>query len=74
MCRGRAEVEAASIAYIVATGAGMDTTGYMVPYVAGWVGGDVQLLRESATKVLTIARGIVAEFVVTSGMGSRHGQ
>ncbi|WP_093184452.1 hypothetical protein [Sanguibacter gelidistatuariae] len=68
LCGGRAEVEAESIAYLVATGAGMDTTGYTVPYVAGWAGGDAQLLRESATQVLTVARGIVAD-LEAAGMG-----
>ncbi|WP_175559134.1 ArdC-like ssDNA-binding domain-containing protein [Sanguibacter gelidistatuariae] len=71
LCRGRAEVEAESIAYLVATGAGMDTTGYTVPYVAGWAGGDPQVLRESATQVLTVARGIVADLEAASGMGER---
>lgn len=70
-CRGRAEVEAESIAYLVATGAGMDTTAYTVPYVAGWAGGNAQVLRESATQVLTVARGIVADLGAASGMGER---
>jgi hypothetical protein len=30
-----------------------------VPYVAGWAGGDAELVRASATRVLTAARGIV---------------
>ena len=71
LCRGRAEVEAESIAYLVATGAGMDTAGYTVPYVAGWAGGDPQMLRESATQVLTVARGIVADLEAASGVGER---
>lgn len=55
----------------MATGAGMDTTGYTVPYVAGWAGGDPQLLRESATQVLTVARWIVADLEAASGVGER---
>src|SRR5215210_7289097 len=38
-CRGIAEIEAESIAYLVTTAAGLDSGGYSVPYVAGWSGG-----------------------------------
>lgn len=37
--RGRAEVEAESIAHIVAAALGLDTTRYSVAYVANWAGG-----------------------------------
>lgn len=60
-CRAQAEVEAESIAYVVTTAAGMATESYSVPYVAGWAGGDADLLRAAATRVLTIARGIVED-------------
>jgi hypothetical protein len=58
-CRGRAEVEAESIAYLVTTLAGLDSSNYTVPYVANWSGGDTAILRETATKVLTAGRQIV---------------
>lgn len=58
-CRAQAEVEAESIAYVVTSAAGMPTEDYSVPYVAGWAGGDAELVRASATRVLTAARGIV---------------
>jgi hypothetical protein len=33
-CRGRAEIEAESTAYVVRAAAGVDTTAYTVPYLA----------------------------------------
>lgn len=58
-CRGVAEVEAEAIAFLVAASAGMDSSDYTVPYVAGWAGGDVELLKGTASRVLTVARGIL---------------
>ena len=58
-CRGVAEVEAESIAFLVAASAGLDSSDYTVPYVAGWAGGDVELLKGTASRVLTVSRGIV---------------
>jgi antirestriction protein ArdC len=55
-CRGQAEVEAESIAYLITTQAGLDSGSYSVPYLANWSGGDIELLRESMTKVVTVAR------------------
>lgn len=57
-CRGQAEVEAESIAYLVTAQAGLDATDYSVPYLAGWSGGDVGLLREAMTQVINVARGM----------------
>lgn len=54
-CRGRAEVEAESIAFLIMTSAGYDTSTYSVPYVAGWSGGDLDLIRESATAAIAVA-------------------
>jgi antirestriction protein ArdC len=61
VCRGSAEVEAESIAYIVGSAAGMDTTLYTVPYVAHWANGDTTLLRDTATRVLAAARQILTD-------------
>jgi len=55
-CRGQAEVEAESIAYLIAAEAGLDSATYSVPYLASWSGGDVDLLRESMARVVTVAR------------------
>ena len=58
-CRGVAEVEAESIAFLVASSAGLDSSDYTVPYVAGWAGGDVELLKGTSSRVLTVARRIL---------------
>jgi antirestriction protein ArdC len=55
-CRGQAEVEAESIAYLITAQAGLDSATYSVPYLAGWSGGDVDLLRQSMTTVVNVAR------------------
>ena len=55
------EVEAESVAYIVAAAHGLDTARYTVPYVAGWAAGDVSILRGTAERVLDTARRVLAE-------------
>ena len=60
-CRGIAEVEAESIAYLVTSAAGMESGDYSVPYVTGWARGDADLLRDTATRVLATATGIDAQ-------------
>ena len=55
-CRGRAEVEAESIAYLVTAQAGVESTAYSVPYLAGWSGGTTEVLRESMAVVVAVAR------------------
>jgi hypothetical protein len=54
------EIEAESVAYVVAAGARMPTGDYSVPYVAGWAGGNTDLLRDTASRVLSTARQILA--------------
>ena len=60
-CRGQAEVEAESIAHIVAISAGLDTGAYSVPYLAGWSGNDPTALRSAAARVLDVAASISAQ-------------
>lgn len=55
-CRGHAEVEAESIAYLVTAHADVDSTAYSVPYLAGWSGGTTEVLRESMAVVVAVAR------------------
>lgn len=55
-CRGRAELEAESIAYLIAASASLDTRSYSVPYLAGWSAGDVGILRESMATIVAVAR------------------
>jgi antirestriction protein ArdC len=59
-CRGQAEVEAESIAYLITAQAGLDSASYSVPYLAGWSGGNIDLLRESMSKVIGVARAAVS--------------
>lgn len=58
--RPRAEVEAESVAYLVATAHGLDPADYTVPYVASWSGGDLEVVQASAERVLATARDILA--------------
>lgn len=60
-CRAQAEVEAESIAFLVTHAAGLDTDAYSVPYLAGWSGGDVAVLRDAVTRAIGTARGIVTD-------------
>jgi antirestriction protein ArdC len=59
-CRGRAEAEAESVAYIVTAWTGLDSTAYTVPYVAGWSRGDLAVLRTAAGTVTAAAGRILA--------------
>ncbi len=54
--RGRAEVEAESVAYIVSEVAGLHPEVYSLPYVAAWSGGDIDTIRSTAERVLGAAR------------------
>jgi hypothetical protein len=46
------EVEAESVAYIVAGLAGVDTSAYSIGYIGGWAGGDTDLIKATAARVL----------------------
>ncbi len=65
-CRGRAEVEAESVAFLVCAGAGMETNSYSFPYVTMWAGGDGEAVRATAARVITTARAILAD----AGLGT----
>ena len=58
--RARAEVEAESVAHVVCAAHGLDTGDYTVPYVAGWAGGDRDLVRDTGVRVLSCARQVLA--------------
>jgi antirestriction protein ArdC len=64
-CRGRAEVEAESIAYLITAQAGLDSASYSVPYLASWSNGDADLLRESMTRVVAVARDVTNRSIAT---------
>ena len=44
---GLMETEAESVAYVVAGIVGFDTSAYSVGYIAGWAGGDIDLIKGS---------------------------
>jgi hypothetical protein len=55
------EVEAESVAYVVAAAHGMRTEGYSFPYVAGWAGRDaVSAVRATQGRVASAAKAIIA--------------
>jgi len=60
-CRGRCEVEAESVAYVVTASAGMDASGYSFAYVAQWAGGDTSTVRQAAETVTKAARSILRQ-------------
>ena len=64
-CRGRIEVEAESVAYLITASHGLDSSAYTFPYVAGWAGSvdSVQpetVVRATGERVLAAARVILA--------------
>lgn len=58
-CRGRVEVEAESVAYIVGAASGLKTADYSLPYVARWSDGDMARVRATADRVVGAARRII---------------
>jgi len=60
--RGRMEVEAESVAYIVAGLHEFDTSRYSIGYITSWAGEDTALIREAASRVLTAAHTIAEIF------------
>lgn len=59
-CRGAAEVEAESIAYVITSHLGMNPDAYSVPYVAGWAE-DLDVLRHHMSTVVTVAQGLLSD-------------
>ena len=68
-CRGRCEVEAESVAYVVAAAHGLDAGGYSFAYVAGWAGGDLSIVRQAADTVIQTARRILAPLDAAAAAG-----
>lgn len=57
--RGRLEVEAESVAYVVAGLCGFDTSAYSIGYIAGWSNEDVAVICDTAVRVLAAAHSIM---------------
>lgn len=56
--RGLIETEAESTAYAAGALLGIDTSAWSIGYVAGWAGGDVDLIRSTAANVLRVVNAI----------------
>ena len=57
-CRGRIEVEAESVAFMVSSEVGLTAASYSLPYVAHWANGDSTVIADTAERVITAARMI----------------
>ena len=60
VCRDLIEVEAESVAYLVAAHHGLDTADYTFAYIAGWAGRDNEAITSTARRVLDTARILIA--------------
>jgi hypothetical protein len=58
-CRGRAEVEAESVAFLVCAGAGLATDAYSFPHVTVWSRGDASVVKATAGRVISAARSVL---------------
>ncbi|GAA3386381.1 hypothetical protein [Cryptosporangium minutisporangium] len=67
MHRGRRETEAESVAHIVLAALGLDTSSYSDAYVLDWADGDLDLVRECAETVLTVAKQILRDLTPDAG-------
>lgn len=65
-CRGEIEVEAESVAYVVASVLGIDTGSYSFGYVAGWADGTgrdaSKVVADTGRRVVTAAKEILAAY------------
>jgi hypothetical protein len=68
-CRGRAEVEAESVAFLILTSAGVEASGYSFPYVARWSEGSAEQVAKTAERVIACARKILSELEVEQQQG-----
>ncbi len=49
------------------TAAGLDTSGYSFPYIAGWANGGLDVLAQTADQVTRAARHIASHLTGTDG-------
>lgn len=74
--RGQKEVEAESVAYVVAAAHGMGSDGYSFPYVAHWAAADdpeqsIRHVRQAQSRVSTAAKLIIAASPAPHEQGGR---
>jgi DNA primase len=55
------EVEAETVAWLLANHAGLDSGDYSFPYLAHWSGGDLQLVAATAQRTMATARRLASE-------------
>lgn len=59
-CRGQAEIEAESVAFVVCSVLGLPTDDYSFAYVGGWSNGDMDEVRKAGERVAKTAKTILA--------------
>lgn len=59
--RNQAEVEAESVAFVVSTFLGLDTSDYSFPYIVGWEENDIDLLRQSLQRIKTTSNSLITQ-------------
>jgi hypothetical protein len=70
--RGAKEVEAESVAFIVADAHGLATDDYTFPYVSAWAGEDgTKVVGATASRVAAAAREIITKSTVPHSAGGR---
>ena len=60
-CRGLAETEAESVAFVVCAALGLATDDYSFSYVGAWSKGDMELVKKTGQKVAKVAKAILAK-------------
>jgi len=60
-CRGIVEVEAESVTFMICVALGVNTTGYSLPYVASWSGGDLDKVTATADRVIRCAHQVLTD-------------
>ena len=53
--------EAESVAFVVSTFLGLDTSDYSFPYIIGWEENDVDLLRQSLQRIKTTSNSLITQ-------------
>lgn len=59
--RNQAEVEAESVAFVVSTFLGLNTSDYSFPYIVGWEENDESLLRHSLKRIRDTAHVLITQ-------------
>ncbi len=62
------EVEAESVAYLLAQTVGLDSGDYSLPYIAAWAGGDIARVRQAAEQVLSTTKRLVGSLETDLGV------